>query len=205
MSLAVAGTGHRPEMLRRETLANNARILIVLSALAMPFAVYGLVTGSAFPFAVAALALAGGMTSLALHQRRMFEEAAAALVYLMLVIGCILTLADHRLGDAGLAIAAMASIMASLVGRKELRVQSWILLGGVAALAGIVALFGAPVFSVSNNALMSTALAASAACMVIVAQAASRIGAAYEVYDKAQVTAYRHLIEHVQDGVMRFS
>ena len=36
MSLAVAGTGHRPEMLRRKTLANNARILILLSALAMP-------------------------------------------------------------------------------------------------------------------------------------------------------------------------
>ncbi len=27
----------------------------------------------------------------------------------------------------------------------------------------------------------------------------------FEVYEKAQINAYRHLIEHVQDAVMRFS
>src|SRR6218665_3821309 len=94
MSLAVAGTGHRPEMLRRKTLANNARILILLSALAMPFAVYGLVTGSAFPFAIAAIGLAAGMTTLSLHQRKLFEQAAAGQIYVLLVLGCLLTLAD---------------------------------------------------------------------------------------------------------------
>ena len=205
MSLAVAGTGHRPEMLRRKTLANNARILILVGALAMPFAVYGLVTGTAFPFAVAVLGLAGGMATLSLHERRLFEEAAAGQVCVMLMLGCILTLADPRLGDAGLAIAVMAPILASLVGRKRLRRQSWMLLAGVLALAGMSAAFGLPAIPVGPAVLMATAIVAFGTSVGLVVHTANRINAAYEVYDKAQMTAYRHLIEHVQDGVIRFS
>ena len=205
MSLAVAGTGHRPEMLRRKTLANNARILILVGALAMPFAVYGLVTGTAFPFAVAVLGLAGGMATLSLHERRLFEEAAAGQVCVMLTLGCILTLADPRLGDAGLAIAVMAPILASLVGRERLRRQSWMLLAGVLALAGMSAAFGLPAIPVGPAVLMATAIVAFGTSVGLVVHTANRINAAYEVYDKAQMTAYRHLIEHVQDGVIRFS
>jgi len=40
MPLAVAGSGNRPEVLRRKTLANNSRIAIVTSALVMPLAIY---------------------------------------------------------------------------------------------------------------------------------------------------------------------
>lgn len=205
MSLAVAGTGHRPEMLRRKTLANNARILILLSALAMPFAVYALVTGAPFPLAVAAIALAGGMITLSLHQRKLFEEAAAGQVYVLLILGAILALADSHMGDAGLAVSVMAPIMASLVGRRELRRQSWILLAGIVAVAGLASVFNAPAIPVGSAALMATALVTFLASVSIVAHTANRINAAYEVYDKAQVTAYRHLIEHVQDGVIRFS
>ena len=205
MSLAVAGTGHRPEMLRRKTLANNARILILLSALAMPVAVYGLVTGALFPFAVAALGLAGGMVTLSLHQRKLFEEAAAGQVCTLLVLGCILTLADPRLGDAGLAIAVMAPILASLVGRRQLRRQSWALLAGVVALGVTAAVLGGHAIAVEPGVLMATAIVAFVTCVGLVAHTANRINAAYEVYDKAQMTAYRHLIEHVQDGVIRFS
>jgi len=205
MSLAVAGTGHRPEMLRRKTLANNSRILILLGALAMPFAVYGLVTGALFPFAVAALGLAGGMVTLSLHQRKLFEEAAAGQVCILLALGCILTLADPRLGDAGLAVAVMAPILASLVGRRQLRRQSWVLLAGVVALGGTAAALGGHAIPVEPGALMVTAIVAFVTCVGLVAHTANRINAAYEVYDKAQMTAYRHLIEHVQDGVIRFS
>src|SRR5215217_4653429 len=205
MSLAIAGSGHRPEMLRRKTLANNSRIVILLSALAMPFAVYALVTGSPFPFALAALALASGMGTLALHQRQLFEEAAAGQVYAVLAMGLILTLADGRFGDAGLAIAVLAPILASLLGRKSLRRQSWIMLGGVLGLAGLSAAFSMPAISVAAPALMATSIVTFIGTVGVLMHTANRINAAYEVYDKAQMTAYRHLIEHVQDGVMRFS
>jgi len=205
MSLAVAGYGHRPEMLRRKTLANNSRLLILLSALAVPGAVYALVTGTSFPLVVAMLGLAGGMATLSLHQRRMFEGAAAGQVYLLLALGCMLTLADDRLGDAGLAVAAMGPILASLVGRKPLRNRAWALLGGVVAAAGLSAVFSLPAIPVASTPLIVTALAVFVAGIGVVAHTAHRISSAYEVYDKAQVTAYRHLIEHVQDAVIRFS
>ncbi|OYW99492.1 MAG: hypothetical protein B7Z15_21070, partial [Rhizobiales bacterium 32-66-8] len=94
MSLAIAGTGHRPEMLRRKTLANNSRIAIVLSAVMMPLAVYWLVTGAILPFVLAAIGLGCGMVTLALHQRHLFEKAAAGQVYAMMAMGLLLTLAD---------------------------------------------------------------------------------------------------------------
>ncbi|MDB5614082.1 MAG: sensor histidine kinase, partial [Devosia sp.] len=201
--MAAAGNGHRPEVLRRKTLANNSRLLILLSALAMPFAIYLLVTGSLLPFVIAALALTVGMVTLSLHQRQLFDLAAAGLVYAMLAIGCVLTLVDPRLGDAGLAIAVMGPILAALAGRTPLRRQSWAMLGGVIALAGLASLL--PPLVISEAVLMATNVAAFCVATAVVLHTANRINAAYEVYDKSQMAAYRHLIEHVQDGVIRFS
>ncbi len=205
MSLAIAGTGHRPEMLRRKTLANNSRITIVLGALAMPFAIYWLVTGSLLPFVMAAIALGSGMTTLALHQRRMFEQAAAGQVHTLLLLGLLLALADSRLADAGLAVALMAPVLASLLGRPQLRRQSWFLLAGVGALAGLSALFAAAAIPMEPATLVICSAVTFIGSIGVVIHTANRINAAYEVYDKAQVTAYRHLIEHVQDAVIRFS
>lgn len=205
MSLAIAGTGHRPEMLRRKTLANNSRIAVIISALTMPFAVYCLVTGSILPFVLASIGLGGGMITLALHQRQQFEQAAAGQVYAMLVAGLLLTLADSHFGDAGLAIALTAPVLASLLGRQALRRQSWLMLVGVIALGTLTAIFAVPAIPLPTNILLATGAVAFLASVGIVVHTANRIGAAYEVYDKAQVTAYRHLIENVQDAVIRFS
>jgi cell cycle sensor histidine kinase DivJ len=205
MSLAIAGTGHRPEMLRRKTLANNSRIAIVLSALMMPLAVYWLVTGAILPFVLAAIGLGSGMVTLALHQRQLFERAAAGQVYTMLGLGLLLTLANDRLGDAGLAIALMAPILASLLGRQPLRRQSWIMLVAVIALGAIAAVFAMPAIVMDASILMATEAITFVSSVGVVIHTANRINAAYEVYDKAQVNAYRHLIEHVQDAVIRFS
>ena len=205
MPVAAAGNGHRPEVLRRKTLANNSRLLILLSALGMPFAIYLLVTGNLLPFVVAILSLTAGTVTLSLHQRRLFDLAAAGQVYAMLAIGCVLTLVDPRLGDAGLAIAVMGPILAALVGRTPLRRQSWVMLAGVIALAGLASMLSLPSIVISEAVVMATNVAAFCAATAIVLHTAHRINAAYEVYDKSQMAAYRHLIEHVQDGVIRFS
>lgn len=205
MSLAAAGNGQRPEMLRRKTLANNARLLILLAALAMPVAVYLLVTGATLPFVIAAAALATGMTTLALHQRRLFERAAAGQVYGMLLIGGMLALADPQLGDAGLAIAVMSPVMAALLGRPSLRRQSWAMFAAILVIAGLASTLAMPVPPVATSVLLGTSIVAFIIAAALVIHSANRINLAYEVYDKAQMTAYRHLIEHVQDGVIRFS
>lgn len=205
MPLVSAGSGHRPEVLRRKTLANNSRLLILLGVLSMPFAVYLLVTGTAFPFSIAALAVGTGMFTLAFHQRQLFDLAAAGQVYAMLLAGLVLTLADGQLADAGLATAAMGPILAALVGGCELRRRSWIALAGVLVLAGASASWAFPAIPVPSGVLVATSVLAFCAVTGVVLHTANRINAAYEVYDKSQMTAYRHLIEHVQDGVIRFS
>ncbi len=200
-----AGSGNRPEILRRRTLANNSRLLVLFGLLGLPFSMHWLLAGAPLPFALGLMGLAAGMVTLSLHQRGRFEEAAAGQVYALLALGCILTLADGRLGDAGLAIAVMAPILAALQGNRTLRRQSWVMLAGVFALAFVSATFAAPAIPLDPALLTVSSAAMFIASVVLVLHTANRINMAYEVYDKAQVTAYRHLIEHVRDGVIRFS
>ncbi|MDF2798954.1 MAG: sensor histidine kinase [Devosia sp.] len=205
MSLAVAGSGHRPEMLRRKTLGDNARLLLLACALAMPFAVFWLVGGQALPFVVAAIGLGIGMATLAFHASRQYEQAAAGQVFGILGTGLVLTLVDPQLADAGLAIALMAPVHASLLARSPMRKLSWLLLAGVLACAGVASFAGLGGAEVPATLLGVVSGLAFIVCAGMVAYTAHRIGAAFEVYDKAQVTAYQHLIEHVRDSVVRFS
>ena len=205
MSLAIAGSGHRPEVLRRKTLANNSRIVIAASALLMPLAIYAMVIGTVLPFALCAVALASGMVTLSLHQRQLYEHAAAGQVYTLMGLGLLLTLADRQLGDIGMAVALMGPVLAALLGRRALRHRSWVMLVGTIALAILAAMLSMPAALVAPGILTISAAITFAVSVGVVIHSADRINGAFEVYDKAQVTAYRHLIEHVQDAVIRFS
>ncbi|WP_137151353.1 PAS domain-containing sensor histidine kinase [Devosia sp. FKR38] len=205
ISQAVAGSGHRPEALRRQTLADNARIAIAVSALAIPASVYFLIIGIPLPFVMVTLSLASGMITLTLHTRKLYEQAAAGQVYTILLLGLLMTLVDRNLGDMGMAVTVLAPVLAALQGRKALRTQSWVLAGAVLALgtlASMLSLSAGVEMTASWFIASGTVFAAS---LAVVVHAATRIGGAYEVYDKSQVNAYRHLIEHVQDAVIRFS
>ena len=205
MPPAIAGSGHRPEMLRRKTIANNSRIAIAASALMMPLAIYWLVAGSVLPFALAAIALTSGMTTLALHQRHLFEQAAAGQVYTLLLLGLLLTLAESQIGDIGMAVALMGPVLAALLGRPALRRHSWMVAAAVIALGTITAVMDVSIGLLQTDNLTLSAAITFLASVGVVIHTTNRINGAYEVYDKAQVTAYRHLIEHVQDAVIRFS
>lgn len=202
---ASVGPGNRPEMLRRKTIANNASLLIAIAALGMVPAMYFLMTGAALPFIIASLMLAGGMISLSTHQNASFDIAAAVQVTTLMSTGLVLTMADPRLGDAGMGMALMGPVLAALIARPAHRRASWyamaalLLLGGAASLAGI-----GSVGTGEGQMLVASALGFIAA-LAVVAHSAHRISDAYEVHDKAQISAYRHLIEHVQDAVLRFS
>ncbi|UXN73479.1 PAS domain S-box protein [Devosia sp. A8/3-2] len=154
---------------------------------------------------LAAMGLAGGMLTLSLHQRQLFDEAAAGQVVTIMAMGLLLTPADPRFGDVGMGVASMGPILASLVARRPLRCRARWLLAAIVGLGAIASLFGISPIPVSNAVLAPTSVLAFPGCVGIVGHTANRINAAYEVYDKAQVTAYRHLIEHVQDAVIRFS
>ncbi|MBJ3785151.1 PAS domain-containing sensor histidine kinase [Devosia sediminis] len=197
--------GNRPELLRRKTTANNARILVAAAALAMVPAIYLLVTGAPLLFLLASMTLAGGMVSLAMHQRGQNELAVSAQVATLMAVGLVLTLADPRLGDAGLAIAVMGTVLAALVGRPVLRRTSWLTLIPIGLLGIVMSIMGLPAAPVAEPTMLFASAIGFLIAFAVVAHSAHRINTAYEVHDKAQVSAYRHLIEHVQDAVLRFS
>lgn len=202
---ALSGAGARPEVLRRKTIANNARILIAAAALGLGPAAYILAGGGALPLLAAMLVLAGGLVSLATHRRALYDFAAMAQVATLMATGLVLTVADPRPGDAGLAMAVLGPVLAALVARRELRRLSWLALLPVLALGVLANFAGLPSQPASGQALLVASLFGFIVAFLVVAHSSHRINAAYEVHDKAQINAYRHLIEHVQDAVLRFS
>ena len=202
---ASVGVGNRPEMLRRKTIANNARLLIALAGLALLPSMYMLMTGAALPFILACLLLAGGMISLSMHQRGFFGSATAGQVATLMAAGLVLTITDPHFGDAGMAVALMGPVLAALIAKPAQRRASWIGLAAILTLGAIASIVGmAPVPMAEPPMLFASAFGFLAA-FAVVAHSAHRISAAYEVHDKAQLSAYRHLVKHVQDAVLRFS
>jgi len=203
---ALAGAGGRSETLRRQTIANNARILVGAALLAMPPTVYWMVSGLALPFLVASIVLGGGMIALSLAERQRPDAAATAEVATLMVTGLVMTVLEPRLGDSGLATALMGPVLAALIGPYAIRRASWLALLPVVA-AGVLAMGAAwPAGLLPGEGILMACFAFGfLVAIAVVAHSAHRINQAYEVHDKAQLSAYRHLIEHVQDAVLRFS
>ncbi|MEO8758083.1 MAG: PAS domain-containing sensor histidine kinase [Devosia sp.] len=194
----------RPETLRRGTIAANSRIILVASMLATPAALYLLVQGALMPFVIVMVGLTTGFLTLNMHRRGQFERAAFGQVYSTLIVGLVLTLVDPQIVDFGLAIALLAPVQASLLGRSPAKKRAWVLLLAVVAIGclGTLGLVNWPEANrpeypiISGLAFLMTAL--------IVAFSASRLNTAFAVYERGQVNAYKHLVENVQDAVMRF-
>ena len=198
------GTGGRPERIRRAAIATNASIVLAGSAAAVPFAIYAVTQLVVLPFVLAMVGLVTGLLTLALCQRGQYERAAAGQVYATLFTGLLLTVADPAIVDFGLATALLAPVHASLLTRSPVKKRSWAILVvvvGAAALSSLGLLVWPEAFR-PEFALIGAGVFALAAS--VVAHAANRLNSAFEVYEKGQINAYRHLIEHMQDAVMRF-
>jgi len=194
----------KPDGLRRATLSVNARLILVASALLVPFALYAALHAHALPLTLVAVGAATGILSLTLQQRGSFEAAAGVQVYGILLVGTLLTVADPAVADFGLAVALLGPIHASLLsGRIRKRAWSLLALVFVAALASAIGWIGWPE-PYSGVVRIAGGLAFGVVGLVV-AYTANRLNQAFDVYDRAQINAYRHLLEHVQDAVLRFS
>jgi two-component system, cell cycle sensor histidine kinase DivJ len=202
---AFAGAGNRPELLRRKTIGNNSRLLLAAGVIAVGPALYALVTGAPLSFILVCLVLAGGLTALATHQRGQFDHSAAAQVATLMAAGLVLTIADPRFGDAGMAMALMGPVLAALIAGSNLRRVSWIAVLPVLGIAFASTIFGLPATPRPDVEVLPAAGLGFLIAFAVVAYSAHHINTAYEVHDKAQISAYRHLIEHVQDAVLRFA
>lgn len=196
------GRSHaRPEQLRREVLDTNARLIVAAALVALPAGLHGLLQGQQLTFAVCILALAAGTLSLLLHSHEQDGHCAAAQVFGLLGIGGLLTISDPQVADLGLAIALLAPVHAALLGRTALRNQSWLGLVAVVVMGSL----GLPIpgsFASSGPIPASIAFVLSA---LLVALTASRLNSAFEGVGKGQGSTDRHLIDHVQDAVLRFA
>ncbi|MDB5507348.1 MAG: sensor histidine kinase [Devosia sp.] len=195
----------RPDLLRRETLLTNSRILLAAGLIGMPFAIYDLIIGGLLPFILAMIALSAGVLTLALHERGNLDGAVSGQVYGMLLLGLVLTVADPAFADFGLAVALLAPVHASLLAPAAMKTRAWALLSAVVAFAA-VATFGLLPWTMlypTSYALVSALSFVVVA--IVVSFTANRLNTTFDVYDRAQINAYRHLIEHVQDAVIRFS
>lgn len=197
---SAAASGARPEILRRKTIATNARLMVLAAGLGLPFAISLLIRGEVLPFVIAIVAMAGGMGSLALHHRRDYELSARGQALAFALLGTLLAIADPAIADFGMATALLAPVHAALMTTGRFRGLCWLLFAAAMALSLVI---GAPQAFSAGAAL--TAAIAFLVVAGIVARSANRLDQAFEIFDKGQVNAYRHLVEHLQDAVLRFS
>jgi len=194
----------RPDMLRRKTIAANARILVAASLLLMPVAMWALIAKAPIGFLLASIGLAAGMVSLSLHHRDRSDEAAIVQVGAVTLAGLALTLIDPRLSDVGLMVTVMGPILAALLVGPKVRLWSWVavvvalLLGAVGSLAGVPD----PVFA---DETLFASIAAFTVVIGLVAHTTHYINAGFVVHDKAEISIYQQLAEHVHDTVICFA
>lgn len=194
----------RPETLRRRIIAANSRIILATALAGAPAAIYMLAYGALMPFVIVTIGLCTGCLTLAMHARGQFERAAFGQVYSTLLVGLVLSLVDPQIVDFGLAMALLAPVQASLLARTPAKKRSWILMLAV-VLVGCLGTLG--IVSWPEPNLPEYPLISAMSFIVtalIVAFSASRLNSAFAVYERGQMIAYRHLVENVQDAVMRF-
>ncbi len=195
----------RPDRLRRATLVANSWIFVISSGAVTPFALYALLHGTALPLLLAMLGLATGAATLALEHVGAFEHAAEGQAYGILAAGLILAVADPAVADFGLAVALLGPIHAALLSGRGMKLRAWVLFALVVA-AALLSAAGLLVWAQPPGGLLRlTGGLAFAVAALVVGHSANRLNTAFEVYDRGQINAFRHLVEHVQDAVLRFS
>ncbi len=202
MAGTAADPSQRPEVMRRAALRFGLRSLVALAALGLGFGVYGVVIGENLTFLVAMVAMTGAVLGVVAERRDDTVALARIEIATIMAVGMTLTATDRALADFGLATALLGPVLAALVADRRARNMSWIGFGAIVvmALASHLAGIGiADAWETATGAVTFTAFAA------VVAAGANRVASAYEMFDKSQLIAYRHLVENVRDAVMRFS
>lgn len=194
----------RPDAMRRRLIAADARLILIASALAAPFVVSAGLSGFILPAMLMVIGAATGFGALMLHRHGHIDGAADMQVAGALAAALSLTLADPALADFGMALAVLAPVHAALLGSARSKLWSW---AGVVALlaASLMASLAAQPGAAVLTPVGITGAVAFGTFALLVAFSASRIDKLFQVYDRTQINAYRHLVEHVQDAVLRFS
>ena len=193
-----------PERLRRETIARNAWLLLAAAAIGVVPAVLDATHGASLTMVLVLIGAFAGMAAAMLCRDGQFDRAVAIEVAAFLACGLALTLSNTAMVDFGLAVALLAPVLASLLGQPRLAKAAWVAVVGVVTVSAVASVTGQAWtqqgMDIPLRGAISFALLAG-----IVAFSASRLNSAFGVYERAQMNVYRHLVEHVQDAVLRFA
>lgn len=198
------GAGRR-ETLRRGTLATNCRIFFAAVAASMPFTLWFLASGIYLPFVVAIGVLGLAFASFTMVQRGNLVSALNLQVVGLVVIGAVMTVADPALADFGLATALLAPILASVLGYKPTERLAWTLAVAVVACGALAGSGVAEILGTTSDLISWTAGIVYSVAAIVVGYTAHSVGQNIEGFERAQLDTFRHLVEHLQNAVLRFS
>ena len=116
-----------------------------------------------------------------------------------------LTIVDPQIVDFGLALALLAPVQASLLTRTPAKKLSGFCFSLWSSSAASVPLALSTWPEAPRAEYAWVAAGAFVVSALMVALTAGRLSSAFAVYERSQMSAYRHLVENVQDAVMRFA
>src|SRR5690606_13682251 len=148
-------------------------------------AMWALLGKSILGFALACVALAGGMLSLSLYHRGRHDDAALTQVVTVIGSGFVLTLVDMRLADMGLTVTLMGPVLAALLADKSIRLWSWVAVAAALVLGAVGALLGLPADAALANEAMIVGAVGFGLAVTLVAHTTHHINAGYVVHEKA--------------------
>lgn len=189
---------------REQALSLNNWIVLIASAVSMPFAILALTQGSKLPILLAGFALGAVLVAMRFVKRSRYSAVLAMQVATLVGIGGALSFFSTELVNFGLALTLLAPIHASILGNRK---DTWLAWGlaitsiGAAAIAS--QLPGLSIPPQGTSGIWSPVIAYSVAALMV-AKSAISINRTDRRQADAETDAFNHLIEHVRDAVMRF-
>ena len=198
--------GGHPDSLRRSTLRLNALITLLLSPAVIPITLSSLSNGVAFPFLTVLFVVGAAAGSLFFYNDEHVEVMAGAHVACFMVVGTVFALAHPNFADFGVATILLAPIYASYMCRSRAKRVAW---GATSLiLAFVMAAHFAKTSAVppARDVWVEWLSVITFLCAgAIVALTGWRFSEAFTKFERSQFRAFQHLVENVQDAVVRYS
>lgn len=203
----------RLEFERTAAVALTGRIMALAALSALPFAAWFAFLGEWVPLLQAIALLAGAAGALLALGRSQQNGAVNLLVAGLALAGLVtnVTLAEINgfglaLAMLGPALAILGSVGGAVAGARAMVMRvAWGALAFV-ALAGALAPFAPQVLAAGNADIVQFAAGLHfVAIGTAVAVAGVRLSSVFEVFDRGQLNAYRHLVDQMQDTVVRYN
>jgi cell cycle sensor histidine kinase DivJ len=195
----------RLDTARAEAMHTVGQVMGLLGLSGLPFTAFWAFGGQGAPLAANLMLLAGTALSLVAERRGPRDHAVMMQVMGLVFAGLAVSIAEAEVSGFGLALALLGPVHAALVGaRSRVTRLSWALLLPV-VVAGALSHFGLLLDPVADRTVLQ--VFAGLTFVVIaatVALMATRLSAVFEVFERGQLNAYRHLVDQMQETMVRY-